>query len=214
MPFRRSWWVLGVAALLATIAGFVLLPTTRSSAQVEQGATMTVLRGQVAVIRSDGSAIQPAPSGTVVNAGDEIRTLGSTSALITFFAGTEIELGEDTVLGVEQVSRQGDRIDVSLRQAFGATVNRVQTLAGSGSTYRIDAGGAVALVRGTTFVVIGPVTTSVGNLVIIVCTADCTPASTFAGCPLGPFGATVCWSTRGRSCRPACRSRSRAPPIP
>jgi len=187
MVYQRSWSVLGLAALLATLAGLVLFPSTRSSAQVEQGATMTVLRGQVAVVRADGSAIQPAPSGIVVNAGDEIRTLGLTSALITFFAGTEIELDQNTTIAVEQVSKQGDRIDIALKQAFGATVNRVQTLTGTGSTYRIDAGGAVALVRGTTFVVLGPVTTSVGNVVIIVCGADCSPASTFAGCPLQPF---------------------------
>ena len=124
MVFRRAWTVLSVAAVLATLAGFALLPTPRSSAQVEQGATMTVLRGQVAVVRSDGSAVQPAPSGTVVNPGDEIRTLGSTSALITFFAGTEIELDQNTTIAVEEVSKQGDRIDISLRQAFGTTVNQ------------------------------------------------------------------------------------------
>jgi hypothetical protein len=179
--------VLGVVALLAAIAGLWFPPTTRSSAQVEEGATMTVLRGQVAVVHPDGSAIQPAPSGTIVNVGDEIRTLGNTGALITFFVGTEIELAENTVIAIQQVSRQGDRIDVSLRQVLGATINRVQTVSGSGSTYRIDVGGAVAVVRGTTFAVIGPITTSVGDIVILVCLADCGPTSTFAGCPLQPF---------------------------
>ena len=175
---------LSILVVVATIAAS-LLPVALVRAQ--QGATMTVLRGQVAIIRPDGSAVQPAPSGTVVNAGDEIRTLSRTGALITFFTGTEIELGEETILVVEQVSRQGDRIDVSLRQVLGATVNRVQTVTGSGSTYRVDAGGAVALVRGTTFAVIGPVTTGAGNLVVIVCLEDCAPTSTFAGCPLAPF---------------------------
>jgi hypothetical protein len=179
--------VLGVAALVAAITGLWLIPTTHSSAQVQEGATMTVLRGQVAVVRSDGSAIQPAPSGTIVNPGDEIRTLGSTSALITFFAGTEIELGQNTTIAIEQVSRQGDRIDVSLRQVFGTTINRIQTLTANGSAYRIEAGGAVALVRGTTFALIGPITTSVGNIVILVCGDDCGPTSSFAGCPLQPF---------------------------
>jgi streptogramin lyase len=156
-------------------------------AQVQQGATLTVLRGQVAVIRTDGTAVQPAPSGTVVNVGDELRTLGNTGALITFFAGTEIELAENTILVVDEVNRQGDKINISLRQVLGASINRVQTVTGSGSSYRIEVGGAVALVRGTEFAVIGPVTTSVGDIVILVCLADCSPASTFAGCPLQPF---------------------------
>jgi hypothetical protein len=40
------------------------LPFGRRLWAQTQGATMTVLRGQVAVIHPDGSAIQPAPSGT------------------------------------------------------------------------------------------------------------------------------------------------------
>jgi hypothetical protein len=112
---------------------------------------MTVLQGQVAVIRSNGSAIQPAPSGTTVFPHDEIRTLNDTGALITFFSGTEIELGEDTILVVERVSREGDSVHVSLVQVFGPTVNRVASLADSGSSYRIQAGGGVAVVRGTSF---------------------------------------------------------------
>jgi hypothetical protein len=117
------------------------------SAQGPDGATMTVLAGQVAVIHSDGSAIQPAPSGTTVYPNDEIRTLDSSGALITFFSGTEIELGEDTVLIVERVSRDGERVDVSLRQVFGIAINRVAVLADSGWSYRIEAGGSVAVGR-------------------------------------------------------------------
>src|SRR5919206_3863701 len=103
MYMRRSWSLLGVVALLAALVGFVLPPASPSSAQIDEGATMTVLRGQVAVVHPDGSAIQPAPSGTVVHAGDEIRTLGNTGALITFFSGTEIELDQNTVIAIDQV---------------------------------------------------------------------------------------------------------------
>jgi hypothetical protein len=157
------------------------------SAQVQQGATVTVLRGEIAVIRPDGSAVQPAPSGTTVGPGDEIRTIARASALITFFSGTEIELGAETILVVEQLSRDGNKVDISLKQVLGSTVNRVQTLAGTGSSYQIQAGGAVALVRGTTFALVGPVTTSAGDVVSLACTDDCTSASTFAGCPMGPY---------------------------
>lgn len=158
-------------------------------AQVREGATLTVLRGQVAVIKADGSAIQPAPSGTIVNAGDELRTLTRTGALITFFAGTEVEMGEDTILVVERVSQEGARVDVSLKQVLGVTVNRVQTLADPSSSYRIGAGGATAIVRGTTIALIGPVPTSQGNIVALICLDDCTPRTTFAGCPVAPFTA-------------------------
>jgi hypothetical protein len=173
--------------LAAGVVGMLgLVAPAPVQAQIQEGATMTVLQGQVTVVRGDGSAIQPAPSGTVVNVGDEIRTLSNAGALVTFFAGTEVELGEETVLAVEAISKSGDRIDVSLRQVFGQSIHRVQTIAGSGSEYRVNAGGAVALVRGTTFAVIGPVSSPVGDIVILVCLDDCDGSSSFAGCMLVP----------------------------
>jgi len=89
--FRRTALVnLMVVGVLLALQLAVAIP---AAAQVGQGATMTVLQGSVAVIRTNGSAVQPAPSGTEVFPGDEIRTLNQSGALITFFAGTEIELG-------------------------------------------------------------------------------------------------------------------------
>ena len=175
---RLLIWLLAMVSILPGVVAF---------AQVQQGATLTVLRGQVAVIHPDGSAIQPAPSGSTVDVGDEIRTISKSGALITFFSGTEIEMSDDTILVVDQLSRQGDKIDISLRQVLGATVNRVQSLTGTGSSFEIQAGGAVAVVRGTSFALVGPVTTSVGNVVTTTCQADCSPASTFAGCPMLPY---------------------------
>ena len=180
---------------------FLLAPGV-AAAQVADGATMTVLKGQVAIVRGDGSAMQPAPSGTIVRAGDEIRTLTDAGALVTFFAGTEVELGEETTLVVERVRREDGRIDISLRQIFGASLHRVQTLTDGGSSYRVDVGGAVAVVRGTTFLVYGPTDE---NVVGIVCLDDCTPRTTFAGCPMGPNVAYWAEVDRGRvvsACQP------------
>jgi hypothetical protein len=171
-------------------------------AQVSDGATMTVLRGTVALLHGDGTAMQPAPSGTVVHIGDEIRTLNGSGAIITFFAGTEIELGEETALAVDRISQSGDRIDVSLRQVFGASLHRVHTLTDPGSSYRVEVGGAVALVRGTSFLIYGPTDEQV---VGIVCLEDCTDQTTFAGCPMGPNVAYWAEVNRGQvvsACQP------------
>lgn len=54
---------------------------------------------------------------------------------------------------VERVSRNGDVVEVSLTQVFGTSLHRVQKLTELGSSYRVDVGGAVALVRGTVFAV-------------------------------------------------------------
>jgi hypothetical protein len=157
--------------------------TPVSAAQRADGATMTVLRGQVAVVEAGGGAIQPAPSGTVVRAGDEIRTLTDSGAAITFFGGTEIELDESTTLVVERVSRECDKIDISLKQVFGAALHRVQSLSDPQSSYRVDVGGAVAVVRGTQFLAYGPTDEGVVGL---VCLDDCDARTTFAGCPMAP----------------------------
>jgi len=174
-PRRAVLWVVlflsGVAAPLPV------------AAQVQDGATMTVLRGDVAVVRGDGTATQPAPSGTVVRPGDEIRTLSRSGAAITFFVGTEIELGEETTLAVERAARDGDRVDISLRQVFGVSLHRVHSLTDPGSSYRVEVGGAVAVVRGTEFLIYGPTDE---NVVGMVCLQDCTEQTTFAGCPMGP----------------------------
>lgn len=187
MPPRSARHFVARLALGLLLMAATVLPVDMVGAQINEGATLTVLRGQVAVVHSDGSAVQPAASGSVVAVGDEIRTIAKSGALITFFSGTEIEMGADTILAVDQLSRQGDRIDISLRQVLGATVNRVESIASTGSSFEIRAGGAVALVRGTSFALVGPVTTSVGDVVATACEADCTPASTFAGCPMQPF---------------------------
>jgi hypothetical protein len=173
-----AWRVL-LWVLLVGSAG-VPLPAI---AQVQDGATMTVLRGQVAVVRGDGSAVQPAPSGTVVRSGDEIRTLSQSGAAITFFIGTEIELGEETTLAVERAAHDGDRIDISLRQVFGVSLHRVHALTDPTSSYRVEVGGAVAVVRGTDFLIYGPTDE---NVVGMICLDNCTEQTTFAGCPMGP----------------------------
>lgn len=185
MLARRLAWLVRPVGLLTLLA--VLASPSPLFSQVQDGATMTILRGQVAVVHPDSSAVQPAPSGTIVTAGDEIRTLAGAGALITFFAGTEIEMSQDTVLVVEQVSRRGEQVDISLKQVLGSTVNRVTSLTTTGSSYRIEAGGAVALIRGTTFMFLGPVATASGDIVVLVCLEDCSARSTFASCPLAPF---------------------------
>ena len=118
-------------ALLVTL----LLSAGTSAAQVQEGATMTVLRDQVAVLHPDGSMVQPARSGTLVRAGHKIRTLTRTGALITFSIGTEIELGEETALVIERVEARGGTVDVSLKQVFGDSLHHVQALIYLGSAY-------------------------------------------------------------------------------
>lgn len=170
MSWSRPFQVLLVLALVMTS----LVPRGAALAQPQQGATMTVLRGQVALIHEDGSAIQPAPSGTTVTIGDEIRTLSPGGALITFFNGIEIELGPETNIQIGGIYTEGNRVNVSISQLVGTTVSRIESFTDPKSSYRIESGGAVAMIRGSTIAMRGPENTPTGNFAAAVC-FDCGP---------------------------------------
>ena len=172
-------------------------------AQISDGATLTVLRGEVAVIHADGTALQPAPSGITVQPGDEIRTLSATGALITFYVGTEIELGPETILVVDRVEVKAGKVDISLKQVLGTSLSRVQSIADPTSAYRIEAGGSVAVVRGSTLAVRGPEITPTGVYVSMVC-LDCGGGSYVEDRengdrePLGPQARGYTWGVQHR----------------
>lgn len=126
-----------VVAAVVVLLLVYLLPRTILA---QTSATMIVLRGEVAVVRGEGDAVQPAASGTLVYIGDEVRTLSQSGALITFFVGTRVELGEDTVVGIERISRQGERVDVSLKQIAGAAIYQVAPLT-AGARYAVGTAG-------------------------------------------------------------------------
>ena len=118
--------------------------------QISFGATLTVLNGRVSVVRGDGNAVQPASSGLTLSAGDRIATVGKAGALVTFFDGSEIELGSDTTISLQDASGQGGVVTFLIEMVLGSAVHRVQTLQNPNSSYKIVAGGSVVEVGGTT----------------------------------------------------------------
>ena len=194
----------GLMHALVLAAILILLPFPPAAhAQVGDGATLTVLRGEVALIHPNGTAVQPAPSGIIVQPGDEIRTLTATGALITFYVGTEIELGPETILVVDRVEVKGGKVDISLKQVLGTSLSRVQSIADPTSAYRIEAGGSVAVVRGSTLAVRGPEITPTGVFVSMVC-IDCGGGSYVEDIengdrePLGPQARGYTWGMQHR----------------
>jgi hypothetical protein len=140
-------WVLIVTIVIATAYQASVV-----AGQVGAGATLTVLRGSVSVVRSDGSAVAPASSGLALDVGDRVATIGASSALVTFFEGSEVELGGDTTIALQELSSgPGNKVSISIENVLGSTINRVATLTNAGSSYQVTAGGSVALVRGTVF---------------------------------------------------------------
>lgn len=159
--------ILLVVSLLADSGGLVA-PSAR--AQTFFGATLTILRGTAAVLRADGTPISPAANGLTLAAGDQVATVGRASALVTFFEGSELELGADTTIIIRDLSKEGQVNTIGIESVVGTTINRVVALTNSASSYKIDAGGTVALVRGTVFAhhvdPVGDITVAVGEGVV------------------------------------------------
>lgn len=145
---RATWMAL---FMLSYLIGSVAQPLSAVRAQINLGATLTVLRGSVGVLRADGTPISPAASGLTLGQGDQVATLGPSSILITFFNGTELELGSNTTVIIRDLAREGSATTIGIQSVVGTTVHRVVALTDAGSTYRVEAGGTVALVRGTVF---------------------------------------------------------------
>jgi len=76
-------------------------------------------------------------------------------------------LGADTTIVLRDLEQSGSRTTITIESVVGSTLSRVVTLTDQGSSYRIDAGGSVALVRGTVFAhhvdPSGDVTVAVGD---------------------------------------------------
>jgi hypothetical protein len=138
--------------ILAMSAIFMLLwQTPASFAQPTTGASLTVLRGNAAVLKADGSPLSPAPSGLSLGVNDQVATLAGSGALVTFFDGSEIELGSDATIIIREMSRQGVAVNIRIESVVGSTVHRVVQFADPASLYEIEAFTTVAVVRGTEF---------------------------------------------------------------
>ena len=98
-----------------------------------------------------------------------MATVGTSGALITFFDGSEMELGADTTVVVVSVGRSGNRAEIRLENVLGSTVSKVVPFTDPGSSYRIESGGTVALVRGT---VLGHRSDPAGNVTVALVQAN------------------------------------------
>lgn len=135
--------------ILALIIVGALLATPGSMATATAGgvATLLVLAGSVTVNGTAGP--MAAANGQTVQLGDEIWTAPDGIALLTFFDGSETQLQSDTHITLEAPAVG---TGVSIYQSAGTTVNHVHHLAPNAS-FQTDTPTAVAMVRGTTYVV-------------------------------------------------------------
>lgn len=116
---------------------------------------LSITEGKVFVMRSGTDTWVEARVGMTLEVGDSIKAGPNSSAQITFFEGSTIELDADTVIEVAALDLATDTgsTTILIRQEMGKTVSRVEKLADPASRYEVETPAGVAAVRGSTVVV-------------------------------------------------------------
>jgi hypothetical protein len=125
--------------------------TTYTEPTGETGALSGIV-GDVQVKQQGAGAWIAVTNGLKIGTGDSLKTGSDGYVLITFFDGSVMEVEADSEISIEKLSKaSGGSTTVRISQALGNTLNRVENLIDSSSTYEVDTLAGSAVVRGTTF---------------------------------------------------------------
>src|SRR5258706_11642671 len=134
-------------------AGSVASPASlASAAEMPVGATLKVLAVPVEVELGQTQTFEAAQDGQMLNQGDVVRTGPGGLALLTFFDGSESQLGAESTVQIERAEAT-PAPQIALLQTAGVTMNHVVPMAPGGS-FQTDTPAATGLVRGTSYVVV------------------------------------------------------------
>jgi len=147
--------------LLAVLLLFILVASTLIGCEGGGSpcpSTLTILsitEGEVYVMKEGTDDWVNAGMGIELEVGDGVKTGGNSSAEITFFDGSTMELEAGTeieILLLDFVCSTGVST-VTMQQTLGTTISRVTKLLDPGSSYEIETPTGVAGVRGSTMIV-------------------------------------------------------------
>ncbi len=146
---RRLLIAFGLLIVLI-VAGVVWL-NVAAQASVSASAALTVYQPAASTSRN-ATDFTPATTGTVLGAGDSVKTDERGRASITLPDGTVTQLAGNTQIRLDSAhfTRGGSMHDVSLTQQIGRTFTNVQHLV-SGASFDVHGKTATASVRGTKF---------------------------------------------------------------
>src|SRR6266851_9950769 len=158
MHFIRLDFVLlrsavGLLAVLAvTLSSWWPEASVSSAAEMPIGATLKVLAGLVEVQPAQTQTFGAALDGQMLSQGDVVRTGPGGLALLTFFDGSESQLGAESTVQIERAEAR-PAPQIALLQTSGVTMNHVVPMP-PGGTFQTDTPVATGLVRGTSYVVV------------------------------------------------------------
>jgi hypothetical protein len=125
-----------------------------AAAQGTEVATLTVTLGSATVTPVEGKVQElKTNDDAVVQVGDQIAVSEDGEALLTFFEGVETRIAPGSTVKVEQFETSDSGAQIGLSLVLGQTLNNVEGLADSSSSFEIDTPAASITVRGTRFAV-------------------------------------------------------------
>jgi hypothetical protein len=122
--------------------------------EVSPCSTLTILsitEGEVLIMKEGTDDWLPAEQGMELDIGDAAKTSGNSSAEITFFDGSTMELWPDTEIQILSLDFACDTgiTTVDLLQTIGTTISRVTAILDPASSYEVETPSGVVGVRGS-----------------------------------------------------------------
>jgi len=135
-----------VAAVVVGCAGSSLTPSTLT--------ILSITEGDVFIMEAGTDSWVEAKAGMSLEDGDIVKTGDDSSAEITFFDGSVVELQPGTEVEVVslEVSDTGSTT-ITFEQTVGATISRVVNIIDPASRYEVETPAGVVAVRGSVMVV-------------------------------------------------------------
>ncbi|MDH4291275.1 MAG: FecR domain-containing protein, partial [Dehalococcoidia bacterium] len=146
--------------LLPTIVLFVLVASAlvgcgQNSSNPSTLTMLSITEGDVLVMKAGADDWIEAEVGMSLEDGDIIKTGDDSSAEITFFDGSTVELQLGTEIGITSLDISGETgsTTITLEQTIGATISRVINIIDPASRYEVETSAGAAAVRGSVLVV-------------------------------------------------------------
>jgi len=117
--------------------------------------TLSAIEGDVSVMEAGTDSWTEGEVGMSLEVGDTVKTGDDSSAEITFFDGSTVELQPGTEIEIASLDVAADSgsTTITLEQTIGATISRVTNIIDPASRYEVETPSGAAAVRGSVMVV-------------------------------------------------------------
>jgi VCBS repeat-containing protein len=139
---------------LAILVGSTVVGCGGGSSTPSTFTTLSEIEGNVFVMKAGADDWTEAQVGMSLEDGDVIKTGDDSSAEITFFDGSTVELQPATEIDIASLDiDDSGYTTISLEQTIGATISRVVNIIDPESSYEVETASGAAAVRGSVLVV-------------------------------------------------------------